>query len=229
MTTLAQIAQNKKQQARAAFIDAAWAGQTPDRLAELASDAGMEPAAADAIIARIAEARADMQSAGDVVRLRRAATKTKAHADATRSQAEAQIAKLESEADAASFDAENAQRELNAAESAARRVLAVYDEGLLPASRVPKEVLGLMERREHERKAHEAEGAKCAAFNQRNRIRDDVERLERDLRNLSISRDQQEQEARLKDEFERAKAALAAAEARLTDAERAHAKARNGL
>jgi hypothetical protein len=68
-----------------------------------------------------------------------------------------------------------------------------------------------------------------AAFNQRNRIRDDVERLERDLRNLPISRDQQEQEARLKDELERAKAALAAAETRLTDAERAHAKARKVL
>lgn len=229
MTTLTKIAQNKKQQARAAFIDAAWAEEAPDRLAALASEAGMEPAAADAMIARIAEARADMHSAGDVVRLRRTATKTKAHADATRAQAEAQIAKLESAADAASFEAENAQRELNAAESAARRVLAVHDEGLLPASRVPKEVLALMERREHERKASEAEGAKCAAFNQRNRIRDDVERLERDLRNLPISRDRQEQEARLTGELDRAKAALAAAETRLTDAERAHARARKGL
>lgn len=229
MTTLAKIAQNKKQHARAAFIDAAWAEEAPDRMAALASDAGMEPAAADAMIARIAEARADMQSAGDVVRLRRSATKSKAHADATRSQAEAQIAKLESAADAASFDAENAQRELNAAESAARRVLAVYDEGLLPASRVPKEVLALMERREHERKASEAEATKCAAFNQRNRLRDEVERLERDLRTLPISRDRKEQEARLNGEIDRAKAALAAAETRLTDAERAHAKARKGL
>lgn len=229
MTTLAKIAQNKKQQARAAFIDAAWAEEAPDRLAALASDAGMEPAAADAMIARITEARADMQSAGDVVRLRRSATKTKAHADATRSQAEAQIAKLESAADAASFDAENAQRELNAAESAARRVLAVYDEGLLPASRVPKEVLALMERREHERKASEAEATKCAAFNERNRLRDEVERLERDLRNLPISRDRKEQEARLNGEIDRAKAALSTAETRLTDAERAYAKARKGL
>lgn len=229
MTTLAQIAQNKKQQARAAFIDAAWAGQTPDRLAELASDAGMEPAAADAIITRIAETRADMQSAGDIVRLRRSATKTKAHADATRSQAEAQIAKLESAADAASFDAENAQRELNSAESAARRVLAVYDEGLLPASRMPKEVLALMARREHERNASEAEATKCAAFNQRNRIRDEVERLERDLRTLPISRDRKEQEARLNGEIDRAKSALAAAETRLTDAERSHDKARKAL
>jgi hypothetical protein len=229
MTTLAQIAQNKKQQARAAFIDAAWAEEAPDRLAALASDAGMEPAAADAMIARIAEARADMQSAGDVVRLRRSATKTKAHADATRSQAEAQIAKLESAADAASFDAENAQRELNSAESAARRVLAVYDEGLLPASRVPKEVLALMERREHERKASEAEATKCAAFNQRNRIREDVQRLERELQYLPISRDRKEQEARLNGEIERAKAALTAAEACLSDAERAHTKARQSL
>lgn len=229
MTTLAKIAQNKKQHARAAFIDAAWAEEAPARLAALASDAGMEPAAADAMIARIAEARADMQSAGDVVRLRRSATKSKAHADATRSQAEAQIAKLESAADAASFDAENAQRELNAAESAARRVLAVYDEGLLPASRVPKEVLALMERREHERKASEAEATKCAAFNQRNRLRAEVERLERELQYLPISRDRKEQEARLNAEIERAKAALAAAESRLSDAERAHAKARSAL
>ena len=104
------------------------------------------------------------------------------------------------------------------------------ERGLAPPLRcAAAEVLALMERREHERKASEAEATKCAAFNQRNRIRDDVERLERDLRNLPISRDQQEQEARLKDELERAKAALATAETRLTDAERAHAKARKGL
>jgi len=229
MTSLTQIAQNKKQQARAAFIDAAWSEEPPERLPELASDAGMQPAAADAIIARIAEIRADMQSAGEVVRFRRAASKAKAHADVSRAQAEAQIAKLESEADTAAFDAEIAQPEQNAGESATRRVLAVYDEGLFPASRVPKELLTLMERRELERKASEAEATKCPAFNQRNRLRDDVERLERELGNLPISRDRQEQEARLNGEIERAKAALAAAEIRLTDAERAHAKARRGL
>lgn len=229
MTSIAQIAQNKKLRARTSFIESAWAGEAADRLAELAAEAGMEPGDADEILARITEARADMKAAEGIATLRRAGAKAKAHADATRSQAEAQIAKLESAADAASFEAENSQRELNAAESAARRVLAVYDEGLLPASRVPKEVLALMERREHECKASEAEATKCAAFNQRNRIRDDVERLERDLRNLPISRDQQEQEARLNGEIERAKAALAAAETRLTDTERAHTKARQGL
>jgi len=111
----------------------------------------------------------------------------------------------------------------------ANRVMVVYDEGLLPKSLLPKEVLGLMDRRELERKALEAESVKCAAFNDRNRVRDELQRLERDLRMLPISRDRQQQEARLNAEIERAKAALAAAEARLSDAERAHAKARAAL
>lgn len=229
MTTLTQIAQKQKQQARAAFIDAAWADEPFDRLAELARDAGMEPGEADKIIARIAEARADMKSAGDVVRLRRAATKTKAHADATRAQAEAAIEKLEAETEAAALDADAAQRELNTAESAARRVLAVYDEGLLPASRLPRDVLAMIERREQEGKAIKAHAAMIAATNERNRVRDDVERIERKLRRLPVSRDRREQEALMKEELERAKAGLAAAETRLSDAEQAHAKARERL
>jgi hypothetical protein len=225
MTSITQIAQNKKHRARASFIEAAWADESPDRLAELAAEAGMDPAAADEIVARIAEARADMKAAEGVASLRRAAAKAKALAEAARARASAEVAKIEAE----SFAAEDAQRALNAADSAARRVLAVYDEGLLPTARLPKEVLGLRERRELEQKAHQAEAIKCEAFNHRNRVRDEVQRLERDLRMLPISRDRQEQEARLKAEIERAKAALAAAETRLTEAERAHAKARQGL
>ena len=34
MMSLAQIAQNKKQQARTAFINAAWSEEPPERLAE---------------------------------------------------------------------------------------------------------------------------------------------------------------------------------------------------
>lgn len=229
MTTLTQITQNKKVQARAAFIDAAWADEPFDRLAELARDASMEPGEADKIIARIADARADMKSAGEVVRLRRAATKTKAHADATRSLAEAAIEKLEAEVEAAAQGADAAQRELNTAESAGQRVLAVYDEGLLPASRLPKSVLALIERREQEAKANQAHAAMIAATNERNRARDEVERIERNQRKLPLSRDSKEQERLVKEELERAKANLTAAEARLSDAERAHATARKGL
>lgn len=229
MTTLTQIARNKTEQARAAFIDAAWADEPFDRLAEFARDAGMEPGQADKIIARIAAARADMKPAGEVVRLRRAATKTKTHADATRSQAEAAIEKLEAEVEAAAQGADAAQRELNTSESAGQRVLAVYDEGLLPASRLPKAVLALIERREQEAEANRAHAAMIAATNERNRARDDVERIERKHRRLPLSRDSKEQEALLKEELERAKASLATAETRLSDAERAHATARKGL
>lgn len=229
MTTLTQIARNKTEQARAAFIDAAWTHEPFDRLAELARDAGMEPGEADKIIARIAEARTDMKSAGEVVRLRRAATKTKAHADATRSQAEAVIEKLEAEVEAVALAADTAQRELNTAESAGQRVLAVYDEGLLPASRLPRSVLALIERREQEAKANQAHAAMIAATNERNRARDDVERIERKQRKLPLSRDTKAQETLVKEELERAKATLTAAEARLSDAERAHAAARKGL
>jgi len=227
--SLTQIAQNKKQQARAAFIDAAWSEEPPERLAELASDAGMEPAAADAIIARIADARTDFDAADSVVRLRRAASKARAHSDAVRAQAQAAIDKLEEEAEAAAREADGVQRELGDAESAARRVLAIYEEGLLPASRLPKDVVAMIERRAQEGTANQAHAAVIAATNKRNSLREDVQRLERELQYLPISRDRKEQEARLNGELERAKAALAAAEARLSDAERAHAKARKGL
>jgi len=68
-----------------------------------------------------------------------------------------------------------------------------------------------------------------AATNDRNRARDDVERIERKHRKLPLSRDSKEQEALVKEELERAKASLTAAEARLSDAEHAHAAARKGL
>lgn len=229
MTTLTQIARKKKQDARAAFIDAAWAEEAPDRLAELARDAGMDLADADALIAQVADAQRDINAASDVLRLRRAALKAKAHSDATHAQAEAAIEKLDSEAEAAAQEADVARRELSTAESAARRVLAMHDQGLLPASRLPKDVLALIERREQEGKANQAHAAMIAATNQRNRVRDDVERIERKLRRLPVSRDHKEQEALVKEELERSKGDLTAAEARLSDAERAHAAARKGL
>lgn len=229
MTTLTQIARKKKQDARAAFIDAAWADEAPDHLAELARDAGMDLADADAIIARVAEAKGDIKAASEVLRLRRVATKAKAHSDATHAQAEAAIEKLDAEAEVAAQEADSARRELNTAESAARRVLVMYDEGFLPASRLPNDVIAMIERREQEDKATKAHAAMIAATNQRNRLRDDVERIERKLRRLPVSRDHKEQEALVKEELERAKADLTAAEARLADAERAHAAARKGL
>ena len=229
MTTLTQIARKKKQDARAAFIDAAWADEAPDHLAELARDAGMDLADADAIIARVAEAKGDIKAASEVLRLRRVATKAKAHSDATHAQAEAAIEKLDAEAEAAAQDADRARRELITAESAAQRVLAMYDEGFLPASHLPNDVVAMIERREQEDKATKAHAAMVAAVNQRNRVRDDVERIERKLRRLPLSRNHQEQEVFVKEELERAKANLATAETRLADAERAHTAARKGL
>lgn len=229
MTTLSQIAHEKKQHARAAFIDAVWSDEASEHLAELARDAEMDLADADALIARVAEAKGDIKAASDVLRLRRVASKAKAHSDATHAQAEAAMEKLESVAETAAQQADSARRELNTAESAAQRVLAVYDKGLLPASRLPKSVLALIERREQEAKANQAHAAMIAATNERNRARDDVERIERKHRKLPLSRDSKEQEALLKGELERAKASLTAAETRLADAERAHAAVRKGL
>jgi hypothetical protein len=229
MTTLTQIAQKKKQDARAAFIVAAWADEAPYRLAELASDAGMELADADACIARVADARRDIKTASEVLRLRRVASKAKAHADAIRTRTDAAVERLESEADGAAHDATSAMREASSAESAALRVIAMHDEGMLPASQLPKDVLALIERREQEAQAARTHATMVAVINVRNRVRDDVERLERKLWKLPLSVDRRERETLLKEELERAKAGLTAAEARLADAERAHATARKGL
>ncbi len=229
MTTLSQIAQEKKQNARAAFIDAAWSDEPSEHLAELARDAEMDLADADALIARVAESKGDIKAASDVLRLRRVASKAKAHSDATHAQTEAAIEKLESEAEAAAREADGARRELITAESAAQRVLAMYDEGFLPASHLPNDVVAMIERREQEDKATKAHAAMVAAVNQRNRVRDEAERIERKLRRLPLSRDHKEQEVLVKEELERAKANLVAAETRLADAERAHAAARKGL
>ncbi|MFN7440424.1 MAG: hypothetical protein ACK5Q8_09670 [Phycisphaerales bacterium] len=227
--SLAQIAQNKKQQARTAFINAAWSEEPPERLAELANEAGMELAAADTILARIADIRTDMDVADSVMRLRRAASQAKAHSDAVGAKAQAAIDKLEAEAETVAREADAARRELGDAESAALRVLSVYEEGLIPVVRLPKEVSAMLERRALEGKVNQAHAVVIAATNKRNSLREDVQRREREMQYLPISRDRKEQEARLHGEIERAKAALAAAEARLSDAERAHAKARNAL
>ena len=227
--SLAQIAQNKKQQARTAFINAAWSEEPPERLAELANEAGMELAAADTILARIADIRTDMDVADSVMRLRRAASQAKAHSDAVGAKAQAAIDKLEAEAETVAREADAARRELGDAESAALRVLSVYEEGLIPVVRLPKEVSAMLERRALEGKVNQAHAVVIAATNKRNSLREDVQRREREMQYLPISRDRKEQEARLHGEIERAKAVLAAAEARLSDAERAHAKARNAL
>ncbi|HMN39650.1 MAG TPA: hypothetical protein PKE29_02320 [Phycisphaerales bacterium] len=229
MTTVTQIAHTKTHQARAEFIDAAWASEPADRLADMAVAAGLEPIEADAIIARIAEARGDVAAAEDAIQRRRAASKAKADCDATSARISAAIEKLEAEAEAAALEADTARRALHEAESAARRLLLAYDQGLLPAARLPKEVLSLIERRESERATAQAHAAMIAATNQRNRVRDDVERLDAQLRTLPMSPDRKLQESRLKEELERAKAALTAAETRLSDAEGAHARASKGL
>lgn len=186
MTTLTQSAKQQKKQARAAFIDAAWAGAPADRLAELASASGLEPAAADAILVRIAEAHGDVTEAANVVQLRRAASKAQTHHDATSARTAAAIEKLEAEADAAAFDSDAARRALHDAEAAARRVLAVYGEGLVPPAHLPEEVLALIARRKPEHKAAEAQSAMIAATNERNRIRDHVHQLEAELRDLPL-------------------------------------------
>lgn len=226
MTTLTQHAQQKRLHARAAFIEAAWANESADRLAELAHAAGLDLAAADAIIARIAEARADIEVAAHIARHRREASKAEAHYAATRARADAAIEKLESDAAVAAFEFEVTTKALHAAESAAQRVLAVHDKGLLPAARLPKEVVALIERRERERAAAKAHSAWVAANDERNRLRHRVAALEAELRDVPISIDQRQQEARIEAQLTNTRAALVKAEAAVADAERTLAKAK---
>lgn len=226
MTTLTRFAQQQKQQARAVFVDAAWGGAVPEELMHLATQAGMSTSEADAQIARINGARTDATTATTLAQRRREATKAQAHSNVTRARVNAAIAQLEAEADAAAFDAESTRRALHEAESAAQRVLALYDEGLLPAARLPKEVLTLIERRERERRTAEAQSAMIAATNERNRMRDRVRALEAHLRHLPVSVDHRQQAARIEGQLERERAALDEAEMRRRRAERAFTKAR---
>ncbi|HRQ74692.1 MAG TPA: hypothetical protein PK098_02115 [Phycisphaerales bacterium] len=163
MTTLTQHAQRKRLHARAAFIEAAWANESADRLAELADAAGLDLAAADGIIARIAEMRADMETVTHMGQRQRVASKATTHLNTTRARTTAAIEKLEAELDAAVFEASDATKALHEAESAAQRVLQVHDDGLLPAARLPKEVVAMIERRERERAAAKAHSAWVAA------------------------------------------------------------------
>lgn len=226
MTTLTQHAQQKRLHARAAFIEAAWTNESADRLAELADAAGLDLAAADAIIARVAETRADLEVAAPIALHRREAAKAEAHYAATRARVDAAIKKLETEADTAAFDVETTRKALREAESAAQRVLAVHDAGLLPAARLPKEVVALIERRKRERAAAEAHSVWVAANDERNRLRHHVAALEAELRDLPISIDQRQQEARIEAQLARAREVLAKAETTVADAERAFAKAK---
>ena len=226
MTTLTQHAQQKRHHARAAFIEAAWANESADRLAELADAAGLDLAAADAIIARVAETRADIEVAAPIARHRREASKAEAHYAATRARVDAAIEKLEADASVAAFEVEVTTKALHAAESAAQRVLAVHDEGLLPAARLPKEVVALIERRERERAAVKAHSAWVAASDERNRLRHRVAALEAHLRDLPITIDHRQQASRIEAQLDQARAALAKAETTVADAERAFAKAK---
>jgi hypothetical protein len=227
MTTMTVLAQQQKEKARAAFLEAVWANAPVDQLAELARAAHLEPAEADLLVARIADVRADIQVAEPIVKLRRAAAKAKAHYESARVRTAAAIEKLEAEADAAAFESIASQKSVTEADSAARRVLAAFDDGLLPSARVPQEVLALIERREHEQRITTAHSRMIAAWNERTRARGSVAGLEARLRNLPISNDQQQQAARLRAELDHERAALAAAERDVAEAERAHDKAKN--
>jgi hypothetical protein len=65
---------------------------------------------------------------------------------------------------AAGIEADAALKAQYAAENSARQLLVLYDDGLLPAERVPEEVHRLIARREAEERSRRADRARAAAL-----------------------------------------------------------------
>jgi hypothetical protein len=205
---------------------AVWAGREPAELLPLASPAGLTNSQADALIARIGQAKEHLAHANQLPRLRKDAAAAKKTFDKLQARSAAEIARLEAKVEEAAFVADTAHKAVYAAEDSASRLLLLHDDGLLLAE-LPREVSHLVERRTAEANANAAHQAVIAAKEERDSLRATVGNLEYRLAHTPIMAplDQQHNENFLRDRLEKARAELAKSESKLKKAEAAHAAA----
>jgi hypothetical protein len=226
---LAELEVQNRKEAHRDFVAAMWEGAEPSRLLSLARAAGMSGDGADALIARVAQAKEQVTLAKRLPRLRKDAAGATGRLQKIQARANAEIARLESEVRDAAFEVEAAQRAVNEADSASRQLLLMHDEGLLPGTEAPEEILYLVDRRDAEERFRQADSARIAADNERDRVRKAVRGIEERLATMPISNTSEYEESHLKDRLKEARRQLAEAESNLKKAEAAADSARKAI
>lgn len=214
-----------RKEARSRFMDAVWQGKPTEMLISLAAEASLTLAVADELLEKVDQARKQIEQVNRLPRLRKDATAAQDRMEKASSILTAETAKLEANVEDASFAASNARQALYAAQDSARQLLMLHDEGLLPESRLPKEVTRLIERRQAEDVANKAGGVRIAASREVERYKVPVWQIENRLAKLPLSSSSQFEESRLQRALKVAKEELHRAEDRLKSAETAAAAA----
>jgi hypothetical protein len=216
---LAELETQNRKAAREEFVAAIWAGQKSSRLLSLASAAGLTGDEADNLIARINQAKEQLVHVNQLPHLRKDAASANSRFTKVQARANAEIDRLERETNEAAYETEIAEKALHAGEDSSRQLLAMYDEGLLPAAEVPSEVLRLIHRHEAEEKFRQMDSARVTASDERNRSRAIVRNIEDRLAHLPITLTSRQDESTLQNRLKDAKRQLADAEASLKKAQ----------
>ena len=227
---LTELETDQRKAALDSFVAAVWKGREASDLLPLASEAGLNSSEADALVARIDQAREHLAQANRLPRLRKDAAEAQAKYDKVEARYTVETARLEAELDAASFATDAARRAVYGADASAHRLLALHDEGVL-LPEMPREVAHLMERRTAEEKANAAHRTMLDAVEERKRCQAAVQDAERRLAYSPIvtSLEWQRQENLLRDRLKDAKAELAKTESKLKKAEAADVAARKAI
>ena len=215
--------------AREKFIAAAWRQRPAEELLALAADAGLSGAEGDDLLEKVSRGREQVAHVEQLPRLRKDAAGANSRFEKVQARANAEIAKLESEIQEAAYEAEVVRKAFYAAEESSRQLLGMYDEGLLPMSEVPQEVLELIKRRDAEAEFQKVDMARAEVFNERNRWRGIVRNIEERLAHVPITLTSQRDESLLQDRLKEARRQLADAETCLKKAEAASDAARKAI
>lgn len=208
-------------EAKARFIAGLWAGEGSEKLLSLMAEAKLTVAVADELLEKVDQARGQIEQVNRLPRLRKEANVAQDRLNKAQSRLEAEMARLEGQVQDASIAASTARQAVYAADESARQLLALHDQGLVPASRLPHELSHLMERRQAEEVAQKAGEVRSVALREVDRCKLVVGRLEARRANLPLSITGQRDESRLERALKAARAELAHVEDRLKSAQAA--------
>ncbi len=227
---LAEIEKHERKEGLQKFMVAVWKGENAVKLLDLANAAGMTSAFADDLVERIDQAKGYVPMAQRLPQLRREAAAAQEKMKKTESFATAEISRLEEQMEDAVIAASFARKAVCDADEAAKKLLELYDLGVLVPD-LPKEVNRLMARRTAESTLHTAENMLNMARDERNRCQRTVDDIQNSLRNMPIQPplDHQQTEKRLKVWLKDAQATLAKAESKFKKAQNEAAAARRAV
>jgi len=204
-----------KQAAREAFIEAAWRGDPPAALAELAEAAGLAGQEADRLLAEIRKARDLARVAETEPACRKAYERARRQADKAEAKArrlEAQAERIRAEATAALEPKKTVWLE---AERAVENLADFFETTpeLVPSDHLPRPVRDRLARRERERTEDLRQAERIHRLRIVQGIKHRIEALEAKLANLPLSPWRRVEERDLEAEIARLRARLSELEA----------------